>query len=200
MKNKYLFLLMFALLLSPSAYASVGSQEDGNMESIDTDLNWSTNLDHSSSGSVGTVSVSSSPTFTGDVTFRSSIIANGRYAASTQVASSSTNLAPTNLPYGILYKNIGGGTGDSADGGTKLPNGVAGQTITFIISSGGGTGGGTWVITPTTKTGFTTITFNNKGQGATLLYLNDTIGWVITSTFSTASTALPTVAQTLFVA
>lgn len=57
-----------------------------------------------------------------------------------------------------------------------LANGTVGQikTIMHVASSGSGTA----VLTPTTKTGFTTITFTNIGDTATLQYFT-TQGWMI---------------------
>ncbi len=54
-----------------------------------------------------------------------------------------------------------------------LANGTAGQIkiISHVID------GGSAVLTPTTKIGFTTITFTNVGDSATLVYT--TAGWAI---------------------
>ena len=59
-----------------------------------------------------------------------------------------------------------------------LANGVAGQikTITHVATSGSGTA----VLTPATKTGYTTITFTAVGDTVTMQYYA-TIGWVIIS-------------------
>jgi hypothetical protein len=55
-----------------------------------------------------------------------------------------------------------------------LADGTDGQIkiITHVVA------GGTGVLTPTTKTGFTTITFNAAGDSVTLRF-NTTIGWVV---------------------
>lgn len=55
-----------------------------------------------------------------------------------------------------------------------LANGVAGQTKVIIHEVDGGSA----VLTPTTKTGFTTITFTNAGDSCVLRYLT-TRGWMI---------------------
>lgn len=62
--------------------------------------------------------------------------------------------------------------------GITLANGVAGQikTITHVATSGSGTA----ILTPATKTGYTTITFTNLADSVTLQYYA-TIGWVIVS-------------------
>jgi len=60
----------------------------------------------------------------------------------------------------------------------SLANGTVGQikTIMHVATSGGGTA----VLTPTTKTGYTTITFTNVGDTVTLQYFT-TYGWMIVS-------------------
>ena len=71
---------------------------------------------------------------------------------------------------------------------TKFTSTGAAQALTLADGSDGqikiiihAVAGGTGVLTPTTKTGFTTITFNSAGDTATLMF-NTTIGWVIIST------------------
>ena len=55
-----------------------------------------------------------------------------------------------------------------------LPNGTAGQLVTFVLDVDGG---GNSVITPTTKSGFTTITLADVGDSCTVIYTT-TRGWV----------------------
>jgi hypothetical protein len=59
-----------------------------------------------------------------------------------------------------------------------LANGVAGQIkiITHVATSGSGTA----ILTPATKTGYTTVTFTSVGDTVTMQYYT-TIGWIITS-------------------
>ena len=58
-----------------------------------------------------------------------------------------------------------------------LANGVMGQLL--IISAASVATSGTFVITPTTKTGFATVTLAAQYDSVTLLYVDDTYGWVI---------------------
>ncbi len=58
-----------------------------------------------------------------------------------------------------------------------LEGGVKGQTLTIEIVGNDGTG--TFVLSPTTTIGFTSITFHGRGDYVTLLYLNDERGWLI---------------------
>ena len=57
-----------------------------------------------------------------------------------------------------------------------LADGVEGQIKRIVHVVDGGSG----VLTPTTKTGFTTITFTNVGDSATLQFFT-TRGWMIVS-------------------
>ena len=56
-----------------------------------------------------------------------------------------------------------------------LADGTPGQvlTITLVVDGGNGT------LTPATKTGFATIVFADAGDGATLKFIDATVGWVI---------------------
>jgi hypothetical protein len=54
-----------------------------------------------------------------------------------------------------------------------LANGTAGQFKTIVHTVDGGSA----VLTPTTKVGFTTITFTDVGESATLVYT--AAGWAI---------------------
>ena len=64
------------------------------------------------------------------------------------------------------------GTGNAL----TLADGTHGQLKTIVHRVDGGSA----VLTPTTKTGFTTITFTNAGDAVVLQFFT-TIGWVILS-------------------
>ena len=57
-----------------------------------------------------------------------------------------------------------------------LANGANGQLLTIVMVADGGDG----TLTPTTKTGFSTITFTAVGNAVTLQYFT-TLGWMIVS-------------------
>jgi len=119
----------------------------------------------------------------GDYTFQSTLIATGRINAILVLASSSTEIAGANVPYSVIQKAIGSGGGlDETDGGIRLADAKDGQVL--VITIVGPEGDGTLIVTPVTTTGFTTLTFDTILDTATLLYFNDTIGWVVISTTS----------------
>ena len=57
-----------------------------------------------------------------------------------------------------------------------LANGTNGQILSIVMVADGGDG----TLTPTTKTGYTTITFNDVGDTVTLQYFT-TLGWMLLS-------------------
>lgn len=63
-----------------------------------------------------------------------------------------------------------------------LANGVPGQILTFQVSTMASGGA---ILTPTTCTGFTTITFDAAKEYVTLLYIDDTYGWILIGTNAT---------------
>ena len=66
-------------------------------------------------------------------------------------------------------------TGADAEALT-LANGIPGQGLTILLATDGG-GDGT--LTPVTATGWATIVFADAGDQANLLYIDDTVGWII---------------------
>jgi hypothetical protein len=70
----------------------------------------------------------------------------------------------------------------------SLADGIPGQTLTINLSVDAG---GTGTLTPATATNWATIVFADAGDQATLMYVDDTIGWIILSVFGL--TAQPTV-------
>ena len=59
-----------------------------------------------------------------------------------------------------------------------LANGTNGQVLRITMITDGGDG----TLTPTTKTGYSTVTFNDAGDSVTLQYYT-TQGWMITSNY-----------------
>lgn len=59
-----------------------------------------------------------------------------------------------------------------------LADGVNGQLLTIVMVVDGGDG----TLTPATKTGFATVTFNDVGDAVTLQYFT-TLGWMIVANY-----------------
>ncbi len=188
--KKYLWLILAAFLAIPSlAHAGVQVSEDGNQEGEAVKINLSTDLDGTfTGGDTYTISLESviNPTdvnATGELKFQTDLFASGRYTASSTIPSSSNGINPSTLPYSLLLKSIGNVAGETA----TLPNGTKnGQTLYILINGCGPSG--TWIVTPTIGAGWTNLTFDTRGDNATLVW-DSTQGWIISSTSGT--TVLP---------
>ena len=113
----------------------------------------------------------------GYVNFQTNLVAMGRIGGASTASSSSTSISAAALTFSVWLKHVGGGAGlDTTGVGTVLPNGTDGQTLTVLVQGLQGTG--SWDITPDTKTGFTSLTCDAVGEFATLVYVNDTVGWI----------------------
>lgn len=89
-----------------------------------------------------------------------------------------TTSAADSLAIPITHAIVVKTTGADAEALT-LANGKPGQVLTIVL---GTDGGGDGTLTPTTKTGFATIVFADAGDTVTLLYVDDTVGWIIMGT------------------
>ena len=75
----------------------------------------------------------------------------------------------------VTHPYISKTTGADAEALT-LADGLPGQGLIIDLAVDGG-GDGT--LTPATATGWATIVFADAGDQATLMYVDDTIGWII---------------------
>lgn len=71
-----------------------------------------------------------------------------------------------------------------------LANGQPGHVITISLVVAGV---GDATLTPATASGFATIVFADAGDQASLLYVNDTVGWVLLGTAGVAAPPVITV-------
>ena len=114
-----------------------------------------------------------------------SLLSNRTGASS--MASSSTVMAPSDLPYTILRKYIGGNSGlDETGDGTNLPDGKAGQVIVLLAMEVDTNG--SWVVTPDTSVAIDYLTFDAQGETTTLLFVDSTTGWVVVGNYGTTVT------------
>ena len=98
-----------------------------------------------------------------------------------------TTSAADSLAIPITHPYVAKTTGADAEALT-LADGIPGQTLIINLTTDGG---GTGTLTPVTATGWATIVFADAGDQATLLYVDDTIGWIILGCFGL--TAQPTI-------
>lgn len=90
----------------------------------------------------------------------------------------SMTTAQTAVPTSYTYvrKAIASLTDPAFSTGT-LADGVPGQLLTIEITAV--SNHGTWRLTPSRKTGFLYLTFEAVGDRVTMLYLDNTSGWII---------------------
>lgn len=95
------------------------------------------------------------------------------------IASTVTPLEPAHIAFGLLR------IADGSPGARELPDGVRGKTITIELIAADAADPTYTIADDTsgaiTKTGWETITFDTSHDRVTLLWLDDTYGWVITS-------------------
>ena len=89
-------------------------------------------------------------------------------------ASMATQTLAVSISYGYINKTI---ANDAAYTAGTLEDGVPGQILIFHIQRNAGSE--TFVLTPDTSTEFESLSFNAAEDYAVLLYIDDTIGWVI---------------------
>lgn len=95
----------------------------------------------------------------------------------------STTSAADSLAIPVTAAYVAKTTGADAEALT-LADGVPGQILTItLVTDGGGDG----TLTPTTCSGFATIVFADKGDVATLMFVDATTGWVILGTAGVAA-------------
>lgn len=115
----------------------------------------------------------------GDITFRTNLLSIGRVSASSSLASSSTSVGTTSVPYAYIRKFLGAGAE-----ATTLPNGTPGQTLTLVVVV---SAGGVWTITPSTSLLMSSWTMTAEDDSITLLYQDDVIGWIPVSSMGSTS-------------
>jgi len=81
------------------------------------------------------------------------------------------NQASVKYPVVIKWSNDAG-----VGSASPLLTGLTNQEFTGVMVVDGG---GDWIITPQTKTGFTSVTFNDAGDTTTFKWVDSTIGWII---------------------
>jgi len=160
MKRIVAFLTITLCLFSAVSFANVGWKDKGNNVGAITDINTSGALIPQYDGSTLTVA---------RLGFAKGDSAASAYAT---IASGATAITSTQLAYAIIKKDVG----DGAEVGA-LANGTPGQMLTIICTSLNGSG--TYTVTPVTKTGFTSFQLNTALDSITLLYFNDSIGWIV---------------------
>ena len=123
-----------------------------------------------SAGTGGAVSFTGTVAVTGATTLTGNLTSNGALISTPQALTGAGAVNVTTLTTAV--------TTTAPAQALTLANGTNGQIKTIVHQAL--SGGGTWVLTPTTKTGYTTITSTAVGETCTLQFFT-TIGWCILS-------------------
>ncbi|WP_300439393.1 hypothetical protein [uncultured Mameliella sp.] len=104
-------------------------------------------------------------------------------ALAAAVTTGSTAIAADVLAIPVTHRFVAKTTGADAEALT-LADGLPGQKLTVsLVTDGGGAG----TLTPTTCSGFVDIVFADAGDTATLEYIDDTVGWIVTGALGAAA-------------
>lgn len=151
--RKLIVLLLAILMFATPSFAAVGIWKEGAPQGTATDIEiygdgWTNN------GSRWTFSLAAAGSAIG-----------GAATMTSNETAVSTSYAFVRITVGI---NQQAGT---------LADGTPGQIITILISEDVDAVG-EMILTPTTKTGYASLEFNDAGDQASLLYVDDSIGWI----------------------
>jgi len=162
MRKCIVFAVVIALILSfvPYAFASVGYKKDGADKGQITDIDF---RGSNTSFNQSTVTV----------------YANGHKDGVTTNVSTESNLTSAALAYGVILMHI-----NSNSKYVSIANGSIGQMVTIIVTDLNGSGTNyitdDYVASGTvTKTGWDDIALTELNDSVTLLYVDDTYGWII---------------------
>lgn len=172
MRKLFSFLTLVVLLLYCSvSFASVGIRVNGAPYGTATDINLTcapgTNSQPTADGSLFNLNCSPNLNESG--------IANG---GATSIASTVTAV-PVSFAF---VRKVVTTNGDPAFTAGTLANGIPGQVLTIFVpglSPSAASSGGNFTITPVKSTGFATIKLSAIGDIISLLYVDDTVGWII---------------------
>lgn len=137
-----------------------------NFENYNTEAAYQSTITTAKNVSVGgNASVTGTLAVTGATTFTGAITATGGLVGGTQALSGAGAVNLTTLTTKLTTTGANALTlADGTDGQVKI--------IVMVVDGGDGT------LTPTTKTGFSTITFNDIGDGVVLVFTTTT-GWIL---------------------
>ena len=120
------------------------------------------------------------PAVAGNLIFQTTIFASGHDNGATTMASQASNIDAAHVAFGLVQKTMD----DPSDQTHTIADGVPGQEITLTLIA---KAAGNWVISEggaasgaITNTGWASITLDTALDSITLLWLDDTRGWIIT--------------------
>ena len=162
MKKLTALLVSVLLFLASSSFAAVGVKVDGVLKNTATDINFK---------GAGNTITSDGSTATFNV-----ILAGAGTSGGISMTTDQVSVRPG---YSIIRKAIASSTSSPSYATGTMDDGTPGQIVTVIITSVDSSG--TFTLTPATKYGYTSVTFDAAKDQATFLYVSDTVGWIVLS-------------------
>jgi len=107
-----------------------------------------------------------------------SLFLTGHASGATLLEFAASHITSAQLAFGLVQKTMTGGSNLT----NEISDGTRGKQVTLQLATKGG--GGNWIIGDDTsgnitKTGWTTITFDTALDSITLLWVDDSNGWII---------------------
>ena len=177
---KKLLMVLALMALTAPAFASVGVKVNGILAGEATDINVVCN---SGANTTGTNISPDGSTFNigCNPNLAESGFANAGYVS---LASTGTTISPS---YTLVFKQLDSDGNSLYTSGT-LANGTPGQILTITAAGSAPLGtGGTYKLSFTTSLTIASVTFTKSGDSVTLVYLDDTNGWLVQSAFNQSS-------------
>ena len=174
---KKLFMVLALMALTAPAFASVGVKVNGVPAGAATDLNvvCGSGVNTSITADGSSFNIGCSPNLA------ESGFANAGYVS---LASTGTTISPS---YTLVFKQLDSDGNSLYTSGT-LANGTPGQILTITAAGSAPLGtGGTYKLSFTTSLTIASVTFTKSGDSVTLVYLDDTNGWLVQSAFNQSS-------------
>lgn len=152
--RRILFAVLALLLTASSVFAAVAIEKDGLSQGVATTLNFAHDSAYSTDGS------------TFNLPMNLDLISSGLGSGGVTTVPTGTTDLPSSYS---LVKAI------ASTKTLTLANGVEGQIITVLAVSRTGN----LTLTASTKSGWSSILLDADGEVVTLLYIDDTYGWVV---------------------
>lgn len=163
--RKILALTFAFILAASSAFAAVAIEKNGSPAGVATTINFEEDAAYSTNGS------------TFNIPMNLDLISAGVDDGGVTSVATGTTALPSG--YSLAKVMVTSKT-------LTLADGVPGQVLTIL----GYSQTGTLSITASTKTGWLSMSMDADGEVVTLLYLDDTYGWIVAGYFGTTITGM----------
>lgn len=172
MKNfRAIIAMLLVLLVTSPSFAAVGIKKDGTLNTTATDLNFT---------SIGNTITTDGSTATFNL-----VLAGAKSGGVTSATSLTTAVSTS---YSLIKKVITTNSDAAFTAGT-LADGIPGQILTIEVIGSSPTANttGNFTLTPTTKSGFTSIKMTALRDVVTLLWADNNTGWIIINAFGSVT-------------